>query len=228
MEHFADYFSLRDLAGHASYVLLAMSYYATTIFRLRVMAVIGLLFEIAYFALSGGVMYTGIAWGVIFILINVYQIRRLIRERMNLRRMNDVALLQQGAFASLENEQLSRLVTVGTWRDVEPGTRLTQQGKPVAELVLLCAGSARVEVDDRAVAQLHAGTLCGEMAFISGEPASATVIARQPVRAFVFDMRKLRALVEEDELVASAIHHAVGRDLMQKVNRNNSAAAHPG
>jgi len=112
--------------------------------------------------------------------------------------------------------------------DADVLSGLARVGKPVAELVLLCAGSARVEVDDRAVAQLHAGTLCGEMAFISGEPASATVIVRQPVRAFVFDMRKLRALVEEDELVASAIHHAVGRDLMQKVNRNNSAAAHPG
>jgi hypothetical protein len=228
MEHLADYFSLRDLAGHASYVLLAISYYATSIYWLRVMAVLGLVFEIAYFALSGGAMYTGIAWCVIFVLINVYQIHRLVRERMKLRGMTDVALLRQGAFAGLDDAQLSRLVTVGHWRDAETGARLTQQGQPVAELMLLCAGSARVEVDDRAVAQLHPGTLCGEMAFLSGEPASATVIVGKSVRAFVFDMPKLRALVESDKVVASSINLVVGRDLMQKVNRKNSAGTPSG
>jgi hypothetical protein len=228
MERLADYFSLSDLAGHASYVMIAISYYATSIYWLRVMAVVGLLLEILYFALSGGAMYTGIAWGVVFVLINVYQIHRLIRERMNLDRMSDIALLRQGALAGLDNAQLSRLVTAGSWRSIEPGSRLTRQGKPVEELVLLCAGSAFVEVDDKPVARLHAGTFCGEMAFISGEPASATVTVHQPVRAFVFDMEKLRALGDEDELVASAIHHAIGRDLAHKLYSSNRAAAQPG
>ena len=228
MEQLAHYFSPVDLAGHASYVLIAISYYATNILWLRVMAVIGLTFEILYFALSGGAMHTGIAWGVLFILINVYQIHRLIRERMNLRRMRDVALLRQGVFAGLDDAQLSRLVTAGSWRSVEPGTRLARQGMPVAELVLLCAGSAWVEVDGKTVAQLQTGTFCGEMAFASGEPASATVIVQKPVRAFVFDMQKLRTLADGDELVASAIHQAVGRDLAQKVNRDNLAAVRPG
>ena len=228
MEQLDNYLSLGNLAGHVSYVMIAISYYAINIYWLRVLAVIGLLFEILYFALSGGAMYTGIAWGVIFILINVYQIHRLIRERMNLRRMSDVALLRQGAFAGLVDAQLSRLVTVGSWRSIESGSQLTQQGKPVDELVLLCAGSAWVEVDDKTVTKLHAGAFCGEMAFVSGEPASATVTVHQPVRAFVFDMQKLRTLVDEDELVSSAIHHAVGRDLTQKVSRNNRTAVQMG
>ena len=172
-------------------------------------------------------MYTGMAWCVVFILINVYQVQRLIRERVHLRRMSNGALLRQGAFAGLDDAQLSRLVTAGSWRNFDPGSRLARQGKPVAELVLLCAGSAWVEVDGKRVAQLHAGTFCGEMAFVSGEPASATVTVHQPVRAFVFDTQKLRELVAEDELVASAIHHAVGRDLAQKMNRNNLAAVRP-
>lgn len=228
MEKLADYFNLGDLAGHASYIMIAISYYATTIYWLRVMAVVGLLLEILYFALSGGAMYTGIAWGIVFVLINVYQIHRLVRERMNLNRMSDLALLRQGALAGLDNAQLSRLVTAGSWRSIEPGSRLTRQGKPVEELVLLCAGSAFVEVDDKPVARLHAGTFCGEMAFISGEPASATVTVHQPIRAFVFDMEKLQALGDEDELVASAIYNAIGRDLTHKLNSKNRVAVQPG
>jgi CRP-like cAMP-binding protein len=228
MENLADYFSQGDLAGHASYEMIAISYYATSIYWLRVFAVGGLLLEILYFALSGGAMHTGIGWGVVFVLINVFQLHRLIRERLNLARMSDVALLRQGALAGLDNAQLSRLVTAGCWRSIEPGSRLTQQGKPVEELVLLCAGSAFVEVDDQPVAKLHAGTFCGEMAFISGEPASATVTVQQPVRAFVFDIENLRALGHEDELVASAIHHAIGLDLTHKLHRSNREAPKPG
>ncbi len=228
MEQLAVYSSRGDLAGHLSYVLIAISYYATNIYWLRGMAVLGLALELVYFAQSGGNMHTGIAWGVVFILVNVYQIYRLIRERMNLRRMGDVALLRQGVFAGLDSARLSHLVTAGSWRSVEPGTRLTLQGKPVAELVLLCAGSASVEVNDKTVAMLHAGAFCGEMAFVSGEPASATVIVHHPVRAFVFDMQKLRTLVDDDELVASAIHQAVGRDLAQKVKGSNSDAKQMG
>jgi len=227
MRQLADFFSQGDLAGHVSYALIAISYYATNIYWLRMMAVIGLMFEILYFALSGSAMYTGMAWCVVFILINVFQVQRLIRERVHLRRMSNGALLRQGAFAGLDDAQLSRLVTAGSWRNVDPGSRLTLQGKPVAELVLLCAGSASVEVDGKMVAQLQAGAFCGEMAFVSGEPASATVTVHQPVRAFVFDTHKLRELVSEDELVASAIHHAVGRDLARKMNRNNLAAVRP-
>jgi len=229
MGQLADYFRLGDLAGHVSYVLLAVSYYATNIYWLRVMAVTGLAFEILYFALvGGGGMHTGIAWGVLFILINLYQIYQLIRERMHLSRMSDVALLRRGVFAGLDNARLSRLVTVGSWRRVEPGSQLTRQGQPVTELVLLCAGSAWVEVDGKTVARLQPGTFCGEMAFMSGEPASATVTVQQPVRAFVFDMQKLQTLVAKDELVASAIHQAVGRDLVLKLNQNNRVAVQPG
>lgn len=229
MGELAEYSSLGNLAGHVSYVLLAVSYIATNIYWLRVMAVTGLTFEILYFALSGGGgMHTGIAWGVVFVLINLYQIWQLVRERMHLHRMSDVTLLRRGVFAGLDNARLSRLVTVGSWRRVEPGTQLAEQGRPITELILLCAGSACVEVDGKTVARLQPGTFCGEMAFTSGESASATVTVEQSVRAFVFDMQKLQALIAKDDLVAAAIHQAVGRDLAQKLNHNNRAAVQTG
>ena len=216
-----DFFSPADLPGHLSYVLIAISYYATNIYWLRVTAVIGLALEILYFQLSHGAMHTGIVWNLVFILINIYQLHVLLRERIQLRHVTDLALLRQGVFATLGNAQLARLVQAGEWRNIPADTALTQQGQPVAELVLLCEGSARVEVDGVIIAQLQAGTFCGEMAFISDQFASATVIVQQPARAFVFDMEKLRLLVQHDDLVGAAMHEAVGRDLAQKIDRGN-------
>lgn len=55
------------------------------------------------------------------------------------------------------------------------------------------------------------------MAFVSGNPASATMKAETSLRAFVFDMEKLRSLIGKDDLLSMALHRVVGRDLAQKL-----------
>ena len=210
-----------DVPAHTSYVLIAISYYLTNIYWLRPTAIVGLFFEIVYFQMSGGAMHAGIAWDVVFIAINLYQVYWLIDERRNLSRLGDAHLLRQGVFAELDNRQLARIVKAGSWRTLDPSNVLTREGEPVAELVLICDGRAAVEVQGNVVAHLRKGAFVGEMAFVSGNPASATVTIEQPSRVFVFDMEKLRKLVDSDELAAVAIHRVVGRDLAAKLMARN-------
>jgi hypothetical protein len=214
-----------DVPGHISYVLIAISYWLTNIYWLRVTAVVGLSLEIVYFQLSGGAMHAGIAWDFVFIAINLYQIYWLVAERRNLKTMKHAHLLRQGVFAGFTDAQLARLITSGTWRELEPGTVLTEQDKPVPELVLICDGQAVVNVHGSTVAHLRGGAFVGEMAFVSGNPASATVVVEQPTRAFVFDMPRLRKLVDTDDLVAVAIHRVIGRDLAKKLQKQDEAEA---
>jgi Cyclic nucleotide-binding domain len=210
-----------DLPGHASYVLIAVSYWLTNITWLRVTAVVGLALEIVYFSLSGGAMHAGIAWDVVFILINLYQIYRLVAERRAVAVDAEAQRLGQGALAGLDWLQIARLIKAGSWRDFESGARLTEEGRPVAELVLICDGHAAVEAGGRRLARLHDGAFVGEMAFVSGNPASATVTAEDRIRALVFDMAKLRDLVRGDEIVAAALHRVIGRDLARKLARHD-------
>ncbi len=133
----------------------------------------------------------------------------LVRERLNLRSVSDVGLLRQSLFANLNDAQLSRVAMAGNWRTFAVAAQLTREG------------AADIEVQGKVVAQLHAGTLCGEMAFISGHHASATLVVTAPTRAYVFEMQSIRELVARDDLVAAAMHQAVGLDLARKVSRNN-------
>ena len=209
--------SWSDVPGHVSYVLIALSYWMTNVFWLRVIAVIGLIFEILYFRMSSGDMHTGIGWDAIFIVINLYQIFRLVFDEGRLRYMKELHLLSQGAFASLTREQLAQLVKVGSWRTLEPGTQVTREGEPVKELLLICDGQMVVESQGRTVTHLHGGSLVGELALLSGSTASATVTAERITRAFILEMEKLRKLVRVDELVASAVDRVVGHDLAAKL-----------
>lgn len=214
-----------DVPGHVSYILIAISYWLTNIYWLRVTAVVGLSLEIVYFQLSGGAMHAGIGWDLVFIAINLYQIYWLVAERRKFRRMEHAHLLRQGVFAGFNDGQLARLATVGEWRIMEHGTTLTREGEPVRELVLICTGEATVEAQGNIVAHLRGGAFVGEMAFVSGNPASATVVVSHTMRAFVFDMAKLRKLEETDDLVAVAIHRVVGRDLAAKLKVKNEEGA---
>jgi len=209
--------SWSDVPGHVSYVLIALSYWMTNVFWLRVIAVIGLVFEILYFRMSSGDMHTGIGWDAIFILINLYQIFRLVFDERRLRYMKELHLLSQGAFASLTREQLAQLVKVGSWRTLEPGTQVTREGEPVKELILICDGQMVVESQGRTVTRLHGGSLVGELALLSGNQASATVTVERITRAFILEMERLRKLIRADDLIASAVDRVVGHDLAAKL-----------
>lgn len=74
-------FAWADVPGHLSYLIIALSYWLTSITWLRLTAIIGLTLEIVYFRMSGGALYAGIAWDVVFILINAWQLWRLVADR---------------------------------------------------------------------------------------------------------------------------------------------------
>jgi len=84
-------------------------------------------------------------------------------------------------------------------------------------MVLICDGQVVVESQGQEIARLHGGSIVGELAFVSGKPASATVTVEQPMRALVLDMAKLRKLVRSDDLAAAAVDSIVGRDLATKL-----------
>lgn len=212
-----------DVPGHVSYILIAISYWLTNIWWLRVTAVLGLSLEIVYFQMSGGAMHAGIGWDIVFIAINLYQMYWLVAEHRQLRMMEDAHLLCQGVFAGFNRAQLARLVKAGVWRTLEPGTKITQEGEPVSELVLICRGQAAVEAHGQVVAHLRGGAFVGEMAFVSGNPASATVTVEHATRAFVFDIGKLRKLIDSDDLAAVAMHRVIGRDLAEKLAAKNES-----
>lgn len=111
--------------GHVSYVLIALSYYLTSIYWLRVTAVAGLLFETIYFQASGGALTTGIGRDIVFILINLQQIYRLRASHQQLKRMAAAQLLRQGVLSRLKPAPLARLVTTGYRCRLEPGWVLT-------------------------------------------------------------------------------------------------------
>ena len=221
MGDLAAIFSLNNLPGHLSYVLIAVSYWLTDIFWLRLVAVVGLAFEILYFWLSGGDLRTGIGWGLIFILINLYQIYRLVKDRLSLRLPEADRELLRSVFTGLDDAQIAQLLAAGEFCEVADGMALAEEDQALNRLFFICAGRVKVTIADRQVSHLERGTFVGEVAFLTERPATATVIAEGAVRALVFERGKLNQFFQKEAEVAGLIYQLLGRDLAYKIKVSN-------
>ena len=212
-------------AGHVSYLIIAISYWLTNIYWLRVTAVVGLCFEIAYFVLvSGGTLYTGIGWDAIFIAINLFHLLRLTRERMRVRLADDDHDLLRTLFDGLDDAQIGMLLNSASWHKAAVGEQLTIEGAPVSALMLIAAGQVSVDVGDQTIARMGPGSFIGEMAFLTGGNASATVTATHETRVMKLEQTRLKTLLVIDSQIASVLHRLLGADLAQKLRSLNRAA----
>ncbi|HNB29361.1 MAG TPA: hypothetical protein PLR41_20500, partial [Alphaproteobacteria bacterium] len=110
-----------DLAGHVSYLIIAISYWLTNIYWLRIAAVLGLCFEVAYFVIVSDALYTGIAWDCIFIAINLFHLALMTRDRLRLRSAEGDLDLLRAMFDGLDDAQIGLLLKCASWRNIAPG-----------------------------------------------------------------------------------------------------------
>ena len=214
-----------DAAGHVSYVLSALSYWMTNIYWLRVTAVIGLCFEVAYFVLVSSALYTGIGWDCVFIAINLFHLIRLTRERLRVRLAVSDRDLLRTMFEGLDDAQIGMLLNSAVWHKATEGESLTVEGEPVPALMLIAAGQVSVTVGDTVIAQMGPGSFIGEMAFLTGGNASATVTATHPTRVMRIEQSRLKTLLVVDNQIAAVLHRLLGADLAQKLRHQNEEAA---
>lgn len=211
-----------DVAGHIAYAFLALSYILTNIFWLRVTAVISMFLEIVYFYFSGGNLFAGIAWTVLFIFINAFQLARLLRDRWSLRLPEKEGPLLRDALAGLDDAQISRLLKAADWVDGQPGDILTRQDAPLDALYFLCSGRANVEVNKSLVTYLEKGSFVGEIAYLTGNPATATVVVDEPSRILKFSKMRMAKVIAADGQINGIIYQLLGRDLAMKMRRSNT------
>ena len=221
MDDLGTIFSLNNWPGHLSYLLIAVSYWLTNMFWLRLVAVVGLSLEILYFWLTDGDLRTGIGWDLVFISINLYQIYCLLRDRLSLRLPEPDRELLRSVLTGLDDAQIARLLIAGELCEIAEGTTLAEENQPLGKLFFICAGRVRVTIAGREVSHLEKGNFVGEVAFLTEKPATATVIAEGAVRVLVFETGKLNQVFRNEAEVAGLIYQLLGRELAHKMKVSN-------
>jgi CRP-like cAMP-binding protein len=97
---------------------------------------------------------------------------------------------------------------------------LIKKGGQTKVVYLLVRGTAKIEAEfGIRIAQIGPGQICGEMAFLEDNVASASAIAEQEVEACAIDWSTLRDLFELYPHVASRFYRSLAVSLSRRLRR---------
>jgi NTE family protein len=127
-------------------------------------------------------------------------------------------LARSPLFAGLSAAELDELGSSMRPLSVAPGQHICRAGEPGGSLFVLVDGLAKVVVpdglgDDRVVAKLRRGDIIGEMALLTGEPRSATVVASLPTEALEFRHEAFAAAIARSPRLLGNLNGILSRKL---------------
>lgn len=209
-----------QLIGHASYVLLVSAALVRSILPLRLLA-IGAGATATWYGIATG-SGVNVLWESLFTAVNVVQAALLMRERHAIRLSDEERNLQAAVFPHLSRLDFHRFVRAGRWESLPAGVDLTAHGRPVERIMLLSEGAASVIVEGTVVANCKRGDFIGEIAFVSGSPATATVTTATSTRLLSWRFTDLRALIERQPEIRAALQSVFNQNLIEKLNDQRS------
>ena len=210
--------TLLDMTGHMSFALTALSFCVRDILILRGVAIFSGFVGIAYnYFIPAGPLWLVIFWLSIFIAINSFRIVGIIVEHRSIDFSEEELELHETVFQSFSSVEFMKLMRIGEWRVAETGHCFAQQGNMIEGLKLLFNGEVVIERGGEEVGRVRDGSMIGEMSFIQGGSATATVTSTRPCHYIVWPKDKLRQLLKRNPSMDIAMKHVFSMDLTRKL-----------
>ncbi len=141
-----------------------------------------------------------------------------------------ISVAFESVFSALEPEEQSYLLKMADRQEVEDGDVILAQGSPHRGIWLVLAGQVRIELErpdgesDTVVgdlARLGAGEIFGEMSFVDGYPASASVVANGRVRVLHIQADMITALMLGDPTFGARFFRSIAITLVGRMRATN-------
>jgi CRP/FNR family transcriptional regulator, cyclic AMP receptor protein len=125
-------------------------------------------------------------------------------------------------FAECTPQELARVASIADEIDFGEGRRLTRESAPGEEFVVVVEGTAEVRQGDQVVTGSAQASSPAEIALVTGQPRTATVMATSPVRALVIGGHAFQRLLGEAPDIKAKAERAAWEHL-----QHDSAPAAP-
>ena len=110
-----------------------------------------------------------------------------------------------------------KLMRLAEWKLAGEGEELTHQDSEQNQMMLIFHGRAEVHVGENTIADMRDGDFIGEMAFITGESASATVVVVAETRYLAWNISELKACLDRNPSLRFGLQGIIGEDLSRKL-----------
>jgi hypothetical protein len=170
-----------------------------------------------FFVVPEAPLWNAIFWSTVNLAVNGVVMVRLICDRTHFR-MSDDELRLFAAFRVLSPGEFRTLTGIATWRTATAQTLLTREGAPVERLYYVIDGAIGIAKSGRSF-PIAAGTFIGEIAFLRGQHASATVTLEEGARYIEWSTKRLADLLERNPSLKTSLDVLFNADMAQKVAR---------
>lgn len=190
---------------------------------LRVMILIGTCLYIAYYYIEPSApLWDAIVCGLLMAAANLYMIVRLLMDRRP-GIFDEEDLLIYGAIRQIAPGEFKRLMKRAQKGQTSEDLVLTSEGKVPEYLYFLLGGDVTI-AKHGSDGRLHAPMFIGDIAYILNQPASATTILHAGGRYARWRASELRAFLDKQDRLQSALEVAFNRDLASKLAGSNPSA----
>ncbi len=207
------------IAGHLASVLTMVAYLLRDILWLRFLTILSCFAGIVFnYWVPSSPLWSVIAWNTLFAIINIVQIAIIIKERTGISFSEEEKELYETLFKNFAPFEFMKLMRIGSWNNAAPGDVLAVEGKPLDSMMMIYNGRLAVEKQGAKFAELLDGNFIGEVSFISGGGATATVRAIEPTRYLSWKKNDIDALLKRNPSMRMAMQGMLSSDLSKKLS----------
>jgi hypothetical protein len=209
--------SVMDLLAHFSNILLLVSYSVRDILWLRWFAVAAALTVIPYYLALPQILWPPLIWGVVFMLINLYQIVQVYAQRRHVVLSADEQALYDFGFNVLRPREFVSLALIGEWIDAHPGDQVLTEQKPVSSVCIATVGNVQISRDGKPLAVVAPGRVLGTALALTGKPSPVSAAFVDSGRYIRWPLSDLRAFLDKRPDLRQTLQTLVSRDLAEKL-----------
>jgi CRP-like cAMP-binding protein len=220
--------TLAECFGHASFILVFLSYAVDDFLVLRIVAVAGstsMLF-FTYFHPHGRVLWLPFQWNLAFIAMNSYRIGRVYWDRYSAQRLPAELLeLHDQNFYLMSPEDYARLMRIATLQEYNTGDVVVQQGEMNRHVRIVLSGTLKVLRDGQLTYILERANFISEAGLHTGlmlpgrVESCCTVVADSPVRLLNMDRTELMELLRRHTGLRRALKATLSWDIVRKLKK---------
>jgi CRP-like cAMP-binding protein len=171
-------YSLSNLAGHGSFMCLAMSYMESDFFYLRTYAFTGISLAMIFQYYRPTPLWIPISWNSFFLLINLVMITLLLKEENEASKLpEEETTLYKAVFQKrgMKPVDFLHLISISQRIEFHEGEKIMDEKKKNNRVYLVKKGKLNVVRDGQQIGTIEENQFTGEMSFLSWSNAVATM-----------------------------------------------------
>ena len=133
-------------------------------------------------------------------------------------------------FKPLDRDAVNEIVELLQYKSFRPGEMICHAGEIGAEMYIIISGRVKVVVitpdgEENIIAELGGGDYFGEMALLTGEPRSASVVTTEPAEMFTLNKADFDDIIERYPSIALSMGRVMSQRLYNLLQKSSNKKA---